>query len=374
MSKKIRVGLIFGGKSGEHEVSLASAQSVLRALDAAKYDAVLIGVTKEGKWLTGGNPLKQLVNAALDTTQQSPLLKAMNGSTSNGTTALVSHSATELTTTDALNETVDVVFPLIHGPNGEDGTIQGLLELADLPYVGASVAASAVGMDKAMMKAMFRNAGLPVAEYIVVLRHKWEHDPEETIHDIETIIHFPCFVKPANMGSSVGISKARNWDELAQALSTAAQYDRKILVERAVRGREIECSVLGNDAPIASLPGEVIPEREFYDYDAKYADEHTRLIVPADLTNEQTRAVQELAVRAFQAIDCCGMARVDFFLDQRDNKFLVNEINTIPGFTNVSMYPKMWEASGVSYAQLIDRLIQLALERHADTKRNKVTY
>lgn len=368
MSEKIRVGLIFGGKSGEHEVSLASAQSVLHALDETKYDAVLIGVTKEGKWLTGGNPLKQLVNAT-----RSPLLKAANGT--NGTNgAMVTHTATEMTNADALNANVDVVFPLIHGPNGEDGTIQGLLELADLPYVGASVAASAVGMDKALMKALFRNAGLPVAEFLIVLRHKWETEPEETIREIETIIKYPCFVKPANMGSSVGISKARNWDELTQALSNAAQYDRKIIVERAVDAREIECSVLGNDVPLASLPGEVIPERDFYDYDAKYADENTRLLVPADLTNEQVRIVQTLAVRAFQAIDCSGMARVDFFIDRRDGKILVNEINTIPGFTAVSMYPKMWQASGLSYPQLIDRLLQLALERHADKMRNKVTY
>lgn len=369
MVKKIRVGLIFGGKSGEHEVSLASAQSVLRALDADKYDAVLIGVTKQGRWLTGGNPLKQLVNAT-----SSPLLKAINGSSNSAATALVSHSATEMTTTDALNETVDVVFPLIHGPNGEDGTIQGLLELADLPYVGAGVAASAVGMDKALMKSIFRSAGLPVGDYLVVLRHKWEHDPEETIHEIETVIQYPCFVKPANLGSSVGISKARNWDELTQALTTAAQYDRKIIVERAIDAREIECSVLGDDVPLASLPGEVIPQREFYDYDAKYADENTRLIVPADLTSDQARTVQELAVRAFQAIDCSGMARVDLFLEKRDGKFLVNEVNTLPGFTNVSMYPRMWEASGVNYSQLIDRLIQLAFERYADKKRNKVTY
>src|SRR5581483_1569604 len=279
MSDKIRVGLIFGGKSGEHEVSLASAQSVLHALDANKYDAVLIGVSKEGKWLTGGNPLKQLVNAT-----QSPLLKASNGVNANGaTTALVSHSATEMTTADALNASVDVVFPLIHGPNGEDGTLQGLLELADVPYVGAGVAASAVGMDKHLMKALFRNAGLPIVEFLVVLRHKWEREPEETIHEIETVIKYPCFVKPANLGSSVGISKARNWDELTQALTNAALYDRKIIVERAVEGREIECSVLGNETPIASLPGEVIPEREFYDYDAKYADANTRLIVPAAL-------------------------------------------------------------------------------------------
>lgn len=366
MTQKIRVGLIFGGKSGEHEVSLASAQSVLRALDAEKYEPVLIGVTKQGEWLTGGNPLKQLVNAT-----QSPLLQA--AADANGASrAIVSHSATEMTTTETLNKNVDVVFPLIHGPNGEDGTLQGLLELAALPYVGAGVAASAVGMDKQLMKALFRNAGLPVAEYLVALRRRWEHDPEETIHEIETTIQYPCFVKPANLGSSVGISRARNWDELTQALSNAAQYDRKIIIERAVDAREIECSVLGNDAPIASLPGEVIPEREFYDYDAKYADAHTRLIVPAELSGEQTRAVQELAVRAFQAIDCCGMARVDFFIDRRDGKILVNEINTLPGFTAVSMYPKMWQASGLAYPQLIDRLIHLALERHADKKRNKV--
>lgn len=367
MNDKIRVGLIFGGRSGEHEVSLASAQAVLRALDETKYEAVLIGVSKEGKWLTGGNPLKQLINAT-----HSPLLQATNGA--NGTnTALVSHSATEMTTADAWNANVDVVFPLIHGPNGEDGTIQGLLELADVPYVGAGVAASAVGMDKHLMKALFRNAGLPVVEFLVVSRHKWEREPEETIHEIETVIQYPCFVKPANLGSSVGISKARNWDALTQALSNAALYDRKILVERAVDAREIECSVLGNETPIASLPGEVIPEREFYDYDAKYADENTRLIVPANLTGEQVRTVQELAVRAFQAIDCSGMARVDFFLDKRDGKIFVNEINTIPGFTAVSMYPKMWQASGLGYSQLIDRLLQLALERHADKKRNKVT-
>ncbi|HZQ08218.1 MAG TPA: D-alanine--D-alanine ligase [Anaerolineae bacterium] len=370
MTPKIRVGLIFGGKSGEHEVSLASAYSVLRALDPNKYDAVLIGVTKEGRWLTGGNPLKKLVNAT-----QSPLLKAINGSNGDpNLTAMVSQSAAAITSGNALDGVVDVVFPLIHGPNGEDGTIQGLLELADLPYVGANVAASAVGMDKGLMKALFRAAGLPIVEYLVVMRGKWERTPEETISEIEANIGYPCFVKPANLGSSVGVSKAHNWDELTQALATAAMYDRKIIVERAVEGREIECSVLGNDVPLASLPGEVIPNREFYDYDAKYADENTRLIVPADLTSEQTETVQDLAIRAFQAIDCCGMARVDFFLDKRDDRILLNEINTIPGFTSVSMYPRMWEASGLSYPQLIDRLIQLALERSTDKKRNKVTY
>ncbi|RIK15563.1 MAG: D-alanine--D-alanine ligase [Chloroflexi bacterium] len=370
MDGKIRVGLIFGGKSGEHEVSLASAQAVLRALDPLRYDAVLIGVSKEGKWLTEGNPLKTLVNAT-----HSPLLRPMNGAdVPAAATALLTRDAAAMTTADALHERVDVAFPLIHGPNGEDGTIQGLLELADVPYVGAGVAASAVGMDKQLMKALFRDAGLPVVEFLVVTRRQWEREPEETIREIETALAYPCFVKPANLGSSVGVAQARNWDELTQALANAALYDRKILVERAVDAREIECSVLGNDTPLASLPGEVIPEREFYDYAAKYADERTRLIVPAALTDEQTQTVQELAVRAFLALDCSGMARVDFFLDKRDGKILVNEINTIPGFTAVSMYPRMWQASGLSYPQLLDRLIELALERHADKKRNKTTY
>lgn len=373
---KIRVGLIFGGKSGEHEVSLASAHSVLNALDPDKYEPVLIGITREGRWVTSGNSLKQLAAAS-----HSLLLKAINqGEAANGvngaanTNTLVTRTASQVTTTDALNGSVDVLFPLIHGPNGEDGTIQGMLELADLPYVGAGVAASAVGMDKALMKAMFRAAGLPSVEYLVVVRPRWERAPEETIREIEAVLHYPCFVKPANLGSSVGVTKAHNWDELAQGLATAAQYDRKILVERGVDAREVECSVLGNDDPVASLPGEIVPRREFYDYDAKYADEQTQLIIPADLTPEQIRTVQDYAVRAFKAIDCSGMARVDFFIERRDGRVLVNEINTIPGFTAYSMYPKMWDASGLPYPKLIDRLIELALERHADKKRNKVTY
>ena len=243
-----------------------------------------------------------------------------------------------MTTTDTLNESVDVVFPLIHGPNGEDGTIQGLLELADLPYVGAGVAASGVGMDKALMKSLFRLSGLNVPEYLVILRHKWEQEPEETIHAIEAIIRYPCFIKPANMGSSVGISKARNWDELTQGLATAAQYTAKLLSSAAWKREKSNAACSGNETPFASLPGEVITQREFYDYDAKYGDETTQLIVPADLTSEQVRTIQELAIRAFQAIDCSGMARVDFFLDRHDGRVLVNEINTIPGFTNVSMY------------------------------------
>ncbi len=371
MMSKIRVGLIFGGKSGEHEVSLASARSVLAALDKTKYEPVLIGVTREGRWLMGGNPLKQLMSMT-----QSPLLKADNAANGeNGTKDIVTRSAAAISTERVLDTSVDVVFPLIHGPYGEDGTVQGLFELADIPYVGAGVAASAVGMDKALMKAVFQSAGLPIPDYIVVLRSHWEKEPEITIQQIEQAIGYPCFVKPANLGSSVGITKAHNWDELTQALTTAAQYDRKLIVEKAIVGREIECSVLGNDAPVASIPGEIIPGHEFYDYDAKYADESgTRLLIPADLTPEQVQAVQDLAVRAFKAIDGSGMARVDFFLQTADGQVILNEINTIPGFTSVSMYPKLWEASGLPYASLIDRLIELALERHGDKKRNRVTH
>lgn len=374
MTKKIRVGIIFGGKSGEHEVSLASAQSVARAINKDKYEVVLIGVTKQGKWLAGGNALKQL--AAISPT---PLLKPIE-ETHNGASQTL--NSTELVPTEARQMTVasplsaiDVAFPLVHGPFGEDGTLQGLLELADVAYVGAGVAASAVGMDKALMKTIFHAHNIPQTEWRVILRRDWEARPAEIISNIEATFGYPCFVKPANLGSSVGVTKAHHRDELMQALTLAAQYDRKLIVERAaVNAREIECSVLGNDDPIASLPGEVVPRREFYDYAAKYAAEAgTDLIVPADLSPEMTRAVQAMAIRAFKAIDACGMARVDFFLERESERLLANEINTIPGFTSVSMYPRMWEQSGLAYADLIDRLIQLALERHADKRKSKTS-
>jgi D-alanine-D-alanine ligase len=370
--------LIFGGKSGEHEVSLASAQSVVRAIDTQKYEAVLIGITKEGKWLAGEDTLDQLIASS-----PSPLLASGQSGRAGSIPSNQSIDSKELVpqTPGALSKasplaSIDVAFPLVHGPFGEDGTIQGLLELADVPYVGAGVASSGVGMDKTMMKAIFRAHNLPQVDWMAVLRRDWELKPEETIRRIETAFGYPCFVKPANLGSSVGITKAHNWDELAQALANAAQYDRKVIAERAAQdAREIECSVLGNEEPIASLPGEIIPTREFYDYAAKYDGESgTDLIVPADVSPEATRMLQDLAVRAFKAIDCHGMARVDFFLERMGNRILVNEINTIPGFTAVSMYPKMWEASGISYTALIDRLIQLALEHHADKKRSKTTY
>ncbi len=370
---KIRVGIIFGGKSGEHEVSLASAQSVARAINQDKYEVVLIGITKQGRWLAGGNVLKQL--AAVSPT---PLLKPIDD-TQNGagkilnSVELVPTASSETASASPLN-TIDVAFPLVHGPSGEDGSLQGLLELADIPYVGASVVASAVGMDKALMKSVFRAHNLPQVDWLVILRRDWEMQPAETIQRIESSFGYPCFIKPANLGSSVGVTKAHDRNGLARALATAAQYDRKLIVERAAfNAREIECSVLGNDDPIASLPGEVIPRREFYDYAAKYDNEAgTDLIVPADLPDEMTRAVQAMAIRAFKSIDASGMARVDFFLERDSNRLLLNEINTIPGFTSVSMYPRMWEKSGLAYADLIDRLIQLALERHADKRKSKI--
>lgn len=369
---KIRVGIIFGGKSGEHEISLASAQGVARAIDKDKYDVVLIGVTKEGRWITGANALGQL--AALSPT---PLL-APESASANGAVSMPIQSAELVptaTTTSPLTM-IDVAFPLVHGPFGEDGTIQGLLELADIPYVGAGVAASAVGMDKALMKAVFRAHNLPILDWLVVLRRNWNAQPDDTIYRVESVLGYPCFVKPANLGSSVGVTKVRQREELVRALDLAAQYDRKLIVERAARNaREIECSVLGNDDPIASVPGEVIPRREFYDYAAKYAgDSGTELVVPASLSPELARMVQEMALRAFTAIDACGMARVDFFLERETNKLWVNEINTIPGFTSVSMYPRMWQATGLGYTELIDRLIQLALERHADKRTSKIAY
>ncbi len=372
MAKKIRVGLIFGGESGEHEVSLASAQSVAHAINKEKYEVVLIGITKEGRWLAGENALKQLAASS-----PSPLIASNTG---NGTMKeipeassrdLVPHSSGGSNNVSPLNS-IDVAFPLLHGPRGEDGTVQGLLELVDLPYVGAGVAASAVGMDKELMKAIFRAHALPITDYMAILRREWESKPEDTIHRIENAFGYPCFIKPANLGSSVGVTKAHNWDELAQGLATAARFDRKMLAERAFDAREIECSVLGNDDPIASLPGEVIPKREFYDYTAKYDDAAgTEFILPADLPPEMTQSIQELAVRAFRAIDCSGMARVDFFVERSSNKIFLNEINTIPGFTAASMYPKMWEKSGLAYSDLIDRLIQLALQRHSDKEKSR---
>lgn len=349
MSRK-KIAVLFGGRSGEHEVSIRSAASVINALDQAKYEVIPVAITKEGRWLP---PAKSVALLPPEARQ----------ATSTATAVTVSHEPGSASG-------VDVVFPVLHGTFGEDGTVQGFFELADVAYVGAGVLGSACGMDKDIMKRLFREAGLPTVEHIALLRG----DRHKRVDELEKRFGYPLFVKPANLGSSVGITKAHNREELTQALDRAAQYDRKLVVERAVDGREIECSVLGNDDPQASLPGEIVPAHEFYDYEAKYSSEDSKALIPAPLTAEQTASVQRLAVAAFQAVECCGLARVDCFLENDTGKILLNEINTMPGFTSISMYPKMWEASGLPYSQLIDRLIELSLERQAEKKQTRYEF
>jgi D-alanine-D-alanine ligase len=368
MKRKIRVGLIFGGRSGEHEVSLMSAQGVIGAIDKDKYEVVPIGITKEGRWLASGDPLKALSSGAM--AESNPALLLAEPSQRG----LMRLEEQEQALTAVQVSQLDVVFPILHGPYGEDGTVQGLLELANLPYVGAGVTASAVGMDKALFKDIMHAHGLPVVPCIVIKRKAWELHPKETVAHIESEIGYDCFVKPANLGSSVGISKAHNGAELHKALDEAASYDRKLLVEVAIDAREIEVSVLGNDEPIASVPGEIVPCNEFYDYAAKYLDEASELLIPAPIPSETAELARRLAIEAYLAIDCAGMARADFLLDRTTGELYVNEVNTLPGFTPISMYPKLWEASGLSYTDLIDRLIQWALERHADKSRSATSY
>ncbi len=370
MKKKLRVGLIFGGRSGEHEVSLISAQGVMSALDRDRYEIVPIGITKEGRWLASGDPMKALLSGVVAESRPAALLADPS---QRGLMCLEEQEQRQALRAIQVSQ-LDVVFPVLHGPYGEDGTIQGLLELAGVPYVGAGVAASAVGMDKALFKEIVRARGLPVAPYLVIKRKVWEQRPEETVARIEAEIGYDCFVKPANLGSSVGVSKAHNRAELQVALAEAARYDRKLLVEVAIDAREIEVSVLGNDDPIASVPGEIIPSREFYDYAAKYLDGASELLIPAPIPAETAELVRRLAVEAYLAIDCAGMARADFLLDRQTGQVYLNELNTIPGFTPISMFPKLWEASGISYGELIDRLIELALERHADKGRSATSY
>lgn len=369
---KIRVGVLFGGRSGEHEISLISARSVMRVIDPEKYQVVPIGITRDGRWLASGDPMAALKQG--DECLSSPV--ALLGDPAHR--GIVSLKELEPHLACALLAQLDVVFPVLHGPYGEDGTVQGLLDLAGIPYVGAGVTASALGMDKVLFKDIMRAHGLPVAKYVVVKRKEWEQDPERVLDRVEGELGYPVFTKPANLGSSVGVSKCRNRGELARGLADAAQYDRKLLVEAAVpQAREIEVSVLGNDDPIASVPGEIIPSREFYSYAAKYLDDGERaskLLIPAPLPEEMAERARELAIRAYLAVDCAGMARVDFLLSQETGELYISELNTIPGFTAISMYPKLWEASGIPYSELIDRLIQLALERHADLARNRVSY
>ena len=370
--KSRRVGVIFGGRSGEHEVSLASAASVIAALQKRGHSVVPIGIARDGHWVVGGDPMKALsdesrraLSAGDATGSVKKALADRADSRSVGSTA-VARTEPAGGFPAELTRALDAVVVMLHGPRGEDGTIQGLLELADVPYTGAGVLASAVGMDKAMMKTVFRAHGLPVVDEVVVTRREWQTNPAVVRARVAEVTGFPCFVKPVNLGSSVGISKARNPDELPAAMDEAARHDRKIIVERAIASpREIEVSVLGNDAPEASLPGEIVYTSEWYDYETKYAEGQASVVCPAPISPALTARVRALAIEAFRAIDCAGMARVDFFLDD-DERVWLNEINTIPGFTSTSGYAKMWEATGLDYGTLIDRLVELALERHAE--------
>ena len=366
---RLRVGVVFGGRSGEHEVSLASAASVIAALEERGHAVVPIGIARNGRWVVGGDPLRALAAEARVALPSNDADGAVKKALANRAEAVESASVESLARTEPagslppeLRQGLDVVVIMLHGPYGEDGTIQGLFELADVPYVGAGVLASAVGMDKVTMKAVFQAYGLPIVEHVVVTRHEWRSAPDRVAARVAETVGFPCFVKPSNLGSSVGISKVSEAGALAAAVDLAAGHDRKILVERAVRGREIEVGVLGNDEPIASLPGEISYDADWYDYSTKYLEGEARVTVPAPVSPETTRRIRELAIAAFRAVDCSGMARVDFFLE--GDRVLVNEINTIPGFTATSAYTKMWAASGLGYTALIDRLIELALERH----------
>jgi D-alanine-D-alanine ligase len=365
VTQKLRVGILFGGRSGEHDVSLQSAASVINALDPAKYEIVPIGITREGHWRAGCGAQQSLAQV-LESGE--PITPSVDPT---GPKLLPLRSSPPSMN---LLPRLDVIFPVLHGTFGEDGTVQGLLELADIPYVGAGVLASAVGMDKDAMKRLFRDAGLPVVPWLLILRSDWENHPGPIRKRVEEALRYPLFVKPANMGSSVGITKVLQRRDLLTGLSLAAQYDRKLLVENGIDAREIECSVMGNDRAQASLPGEVVPVNEFYDYEAKYLKAGSEIIIPARLTARQSDQIREIAVRAFRAVDGAGMGRVDFLLDRKTGRIFLNEINTIPGFTSISMYPKLWEATGVPYPQLLDRLIELALQRYQEKARTRFTY
>ncbi|MBN2256510.1 MAG: D-alanine--D-alanine ligase [Anaerolineaceae bacterium] len=369
MVKKLRLGVIFGGRSGEHEVSLMSARSVLSVLDPAKYEVSQIGITHEGAWFTGLN----LIDWMEKTDRQNPISSATI-LPDPGNTGLFVIEPCDQAAKISLMTSLDVVFPVLHGSFGEDGTLQGLLELANIAYVGAGVLASSVGMDKALFKEVMRARNIPVVDSITITRRQIAGNPDRVIALAEKLGAYPLFVKPANMGSSVGITKCRNQSELIEGLQDAACYDRRILIERSVNAREIEVSVLGNEDARASIPGEILPSDEFYSYNAKYIDNASRLLIPAPLNKIQTTAVQRYAVEAYQAIDCAGMARVDFFIDKDSGEIFLNEVNMIPGFTSISMYPKLWESSGMPYAQLVDELIKLAMERQSERDQTERHY
>ena len=369
VAKRLRVAVLFGGQSVEHDVSVVSARAIMNALDPEKYEAVPVAITREGRWLPPP--------VAKGLLEQSPDRKGGPGPADHSASGIapIDVPALAVSQTEGVDfGRFDVVFPVVHGTQGEDGTVQGLLELAGLPYVGGGVLASAVGMDKATMKSVFRDAGLPVACFLVIRKHDWQAGVHQITARVGPEVGYPCFVKPSNGGSSVGVAKVPNEGGFRVAVDKALQLDRKVIVEEAIPGRELECSVLGNDDPIASTVGEIVPKREFYDYEAKYHDDRTELLIPAPIPHDVAKSLRGLALEAFRALDCSGMARVDFFLRTVDNKLFVNEINTIPGFTQVSMYPKLWEASGIGYRDLVDRLVQLALERHRESQQTRERY
>jgi D-alanine-D-alanine ligase len=352
---RIRVGLIFGGRSVEHDVSLISARAVLNNLDRSRYEVVPIGITREGRWLTSGDA-RALLDSGLERSQGVPA--TLTGDPSVKGLIPIGNGQPPVT--------LDVIFPLVHGTGGEDGTLQGLLELAGLPYVGAGVLGSSLGMDKGAMKAVFLSAGLACAPFVLVSRRRIAKDPQGIAREVEKAFGYPCFTKPGNGGSSVGVCKVKSAAGLHAALQESALYDRRVLIEQAVDGQEVECAVLGNDEPEASVVGEIIPSHEFYDYSAKYLEEGSQLVIPARLNARQSETVREMSLAAFRSLDLAGMARVDFFVRRRDGAVLINEVNTIPGFTPISMYPRLWEASGLAFPQLVDRLVQLAMERHEE--------
>ena len=374
MPKKLRVGVIFGGRSGEHEVSIRSARAIVESIDRKKFEVVPIAITKEGKWLPPAHSAQLLPHAV------QPLLAS---SSTTGDVALLgdpSHKGLISLNSDSqphVAEKLDVVFPALHGTYGEDGTLQGLLEMADVPYVGCGVLASACGMDKVTMKSLFVEAGLPICKHVWFLRSQWKTDPDRVLRKVVHDLGLPCFVKPANLGSSVGVSRATDRKSLSNAIDLAAEYDRKIIVEEEVVAREIECAVLGNDEPKASLPGEYVVSNEaarFLDYTEKYSSTgNVSFVVPAPLTKAMTTRIQKMAIRAFQSIDGAGLARVDFFLSRDGSDLIINELNTMPGLTEVSGYPKMWAASGLSFARLLETLIELAFERHRDKALTKTS-
>jgi D-alanine-D-alanine ligase len=370
--KKLRVGIIFGGRSGEHEVSLASAASVMANLDRDKYIVVPIGITHSGAWLLGAEPAQlRVAEATGEPGEQGTTTMAVTLTGDPTVRRLIPLQGEQ----EQLGEraALDVIFPVLHGTYGEDGALQGLLEMANIPYVGCGILGSAVGMDKEKMKMVFRSVGLPTPDYLVYRRHEWERTPETILDSVEEHLGYPCFVKPVNLGSSVGINKAHDREELIHATKVAAEYDRKVIIERTINCRELECAVLGNDEPVASVVGEILASNEFYDYNAKYIDNKSQTVIPAAIPQATAEEVRRLAIRAFTALDLSGLSRVDFFLEKETGQVYINEVNTLPGFTQISMYPKLWEASGLPYNKLLDRLIELAIERHTDRQRNRTT-